>query len=244
MATAPPPLPASASPPRSALPHALLGSQSPTWLCIAPLCPAYTAAPLLSCSHNCAPSTLLRPISSRLHLATPLARLQSALPRVSFLTIMPQHPQSYWPVVSCLRLHLATTHNRLLVVTPFPSCDHAAHLSLFHVPSIVLSCPLPRPTSPQCSPILQPHRHRTHPPPYLHSCSLPAVLHLLRLFRVCPLAEDGAGVRRRCGGHEVQAGQAERTRCMGVQVWRSELGGADVWRWCVQVQLSRTHLPG
>ncbi|KAJ7880762.1 hypothetical protein B0H14DRAFT_3857993 [Mycena olivaceomarginata] len=58
----------------------------------------------------------------------------------------------------------------------------------------------------------QPHRHRTHPPPYPRSRSLPAMLHLLRLFRVRSLAEDGAGVRQRCGRGGVQVGRA---RCMG-----------------------------
>jgi hypothetical protein len=43
---------------------------------------------------------------------------------------------------------------------------------------------LPRPTSPQYHPISQPHRRRTYPPLYPRSHSLPAALHLLRLFRV------------------------------------------------------------
>ncbi|KAJ7725116.1 hypothetical protein B0H14DRAFT_3519395 [Mycena olivaceomarginata] len=161
--TAPPPLPASASPPRSALLDRSLPHSSASRRFAQP----YTAAPLLSRSHTRAPSALSRPISSRLHLATPtpLTRLHSAPPRVSFLMTTPQHRGRIGlPVAS--RLRLATAHNRLLVVTPFPSCDHAAHLSPFRVPSVVSSRPLPRPTSPQCSPILQPPHHRTHPPPY------------------------------------------------------------------------------
>ncbi|KAJ7746516.1 hypothetical protein B0H14DRAFT_3605778 [Mycena olivaceomarginata] len=209
-------------------PHALLGLQSPAWLRIAPLCPALHCGPApFPQPHLCA----LRAVTPHLVSSPPCYTPCSPPLRPTTRVFPHDHATAPAAVLACCVPPSASAsplaHNRLLVVTPFPSCDHAVHLFPFCVPSVVSSRPLPRPTSPQCSPISQPHRQPHHPPPYPRSCSLPAVLHLLRLFRVCPLAEDGAGARQCCSGRGVQAGRA---RCVGVRVRRSELGGADVWR--------------
>jgi hypothetical protein len=123
-----PPLPASVSPPRSALPHALLVSVSPRTAPHRAALPTLTLQPCSfpaatparpPCCH--APS---RPVSTLLH-RLPLPA--STPPRHACLSSQPYHSTRSRigpPVTS--RLCLATAHNLLLVAMPFPSCNHAA----------------------------------------------------------------------------------------------------------------------